>query len=254
MKMEMRDVCQNYGTKEILHGITATAKTGKVVSLLGPNGSGKSTLIKTISGLMPCFSGSVLYGDSELSELLPEDRAKLISYVPQNFTYMPFTKVADAVMVGRTPHLSWEPSDEDFEIVQQCLGFMGVEDLAESYVNQLSGGQMQRVFVARALAQKTKFLIFDEPTSSLDIKFQLKTMKKISELVHSEKICLFMAMHDLNLALKYSDEVILLKEGRIHSVGKPFEVVTEENLEEVYGVNSEIVDGKGGKYVHVIDA
>lgn len=254
MRLEIRGLNQGYGKKEILSDINASAVTGSVTSILGPNGSGKSTLLKTVTGILPYSIGNVTFDGVELANLDLSERSKLISYVPQSFAYMPYTSVMETVMTGRTPYMGWEPDREDLETVQKSLSLMGIESMADMDINELSGGQKQRVFIARALAQKSKFMMFDEPTSSLDIKYQIETMKKLYSLAHEQDIGLVVAMHDLNLVLRYSDEVILLKEGRIHSRGLSSDIITEENLKEVYGVESEIVEGRGGTYIHMIDA
>ncbi|NLL94700.1 MAG: ABC transporter ATP-binding protein [Thermoplasmatales archaeon] len=254
MKLEITGLNQGYGKKEILFDINAIADAGKVTSILGPNGSGKSTLIKTVTGILPYSVGNVTFDGRELSGLDLGERAKLISYVPQSFSYMSYTSVMETVMTGRTPHMGWEPGDRDLEAVQESLAFMDIESLSDLNINELSGGQRQRVFIARALAQESKFMMFDEPTSSLDIKYQIETMKKLHALAHNRNIGLVVAMHDLNLVLRYSDEVILLKGGRVHSRGSPREIISEESLRDVYGVESEIVEGRDGRtYIHMMD-
>ena len=176
MRIETESVSQKYGNMPVLHDISFIADAGEVVALLGPNGSGKSTLIKTIADILPPASGRVLIDGTDASAIDPIDRAKLIGYVPQYFHYTPFTTVLDTVLIGRRPYMSWSVTDEDLAVVDKSLATMHVTDLAGRFVNELSGGQRQRVFIARTLAQQPAFYLFDEPTSSLDLRHQLETV------------------------------------------------------------------------------
>lgn len=184
MRIALDGVVQGYGAKEVIHGFNGLFETGSSVSLLGPNGSGKSTLIRSISGLSRVRAGSVSIDGTDINDMTLEERSKIIAYVPQNYAFMPYNTVMDVVLAGRLPHMGWEPSDEDLTIVQDSLRIMNVLDYADRDVNELSGGQRQRVFIARALAQSPKFFIFDEPTSSLDLRYQIETMKIMRGIAH----------------------------------------------------------------------
>ncbi|HJK78010.1 MAG TPA: ABC transporter ATP-binding protein [Methanocorpusculum sp.] len=249
MRIETEAVAQKYGSVPILHDISFTADAGEVVALLGPNGSGKSTLIKTIADILPPASGKVLIDGVDASAIDPIDRAKLIGYVPQYFHYTPLTTVLDTVLIGRRPYMSWSVTEEDLAAVDKSLAAMHVTDLAGRFVNELSGGQRQRVFIARTLAQQPAFYLFDEPTSSLDLRHQLETVSTMQRIVHEENSCMIIALHDLNLALRYTDKVVMLKCGRIHACGTPEEVLTEEAVRDVYGVCAEVVENSHGKFI-----
>lgn len=249
MKIETKTVSQKYGSVPVLHDISFTADAGEVVALLGPNGSGKSTLIKTIADIHPPVSGKILIDGVDASAIDPIDRAKLIGYVPQYFHYTPFTTVLDTVLIGRRPYMSWSVTDDDLAVVEKSLATMHVTDLAGRFVNELSGGQRQRVFIARTLAQQPAFYLFDEPTSSLDLRHQLETVSTMQKLVHEEKSCMIIALHDLNLALRYTDKVVMLKCGRIYACGTPEEVLTEDAVRNVYGVHAEIVENSHGRFI-----
>ena len=249
MKIETKSVSQKYGNLPVLQDISFTADAGEVVALLGPNGSGKSTLIKTIADVLPPASGKVLIDGVDASAIDPIDRTKLIGYVPQYFHYTPFTTVLDTVLIGRRPYMSWSVTDDDLAAVDKSLATMHIADLAERFVNELSGGQRQRVFIARTLAQQPAFYLFDEPTSSLDLRHQLETVSTMQRIVHSENSCMIIALHDLNLALRYTDKVVMLKSGSIYACGTPEEVLTEDAVRDVYGVRAEIVENSHGRFI-----
>ncbi len=249
MKVTADLVIQRYGEHEVLHDVSFTAESGEVVALLGPNGSGKSTLIKTIADILQPVSGRILVDDRDLRETDPIDRAKMIGYVPQYFHYTPFSTVLDTVLIGRRPYMSWQVSDEDLKVVDAALSTMHISDLAGRFVNEISGGQRQRVFIARTLAQQPAFYLFDEPTSSLDLRHQLDTVATMRELVHREKTGLIIALHDLNLALRYADKVLMLKDGSTYAYGTPDEILTADAVRDVYGVESEIVENERGRFL-----
>ncbi len=249
MRIEVESVSQKYGSVPVLHDISFTAEAGEVVALLGPNGSGKSTLIKTIADILSPASGRILIDGVDASTIDPIDRAKLIGYVPQYFHYTPFTTVLDTVLIGRRPYMSWSVTDEDLAVVDASLATMHGTDLAGRFVNELSGGQRQRVFIARTLAQQPAFYLFDEPTSSLDLRHQLETVATMQRIVHQEKSCMIIALHDLNLALRYTDKVLMLADGKTYACGTPEEVLSVQAVKDVYGVCADIVENAKGKFI-----
>ena len=254
MRMEVQSLTQGYGKKVIIDDISFSIDTGEVVSLLGPNGSGKSTLIRTMAGLTTPMSGRIMIGDQDLADISLSERSKIMSYVPQSYVYMPYTTILDTVLSGRAPYMSWEPSEEDLETVEESLAIMDITDLADCNINELSGGQRQRAFIARALCQTPKIFFFDEPTSSLDLKYQIDTMKKMNEYVHTRDSSLFIAIHDINLALRYSDRVIMIKDGKIYCEGKPDDVINEQSILDVYGVRATFTENENGKFIMPFDS
>ena len=249
MNISAEHIVQSYGALEILHDISFETKSGEVLALLGPNGSGKSTLIKTLAGILDSFKGEIKIDGVSYTEMDKTERAKMIGYVPQYFHYTPFTSVMDTVLIGRRPYMSWSVSDTDLAIVDRSLEAMNISDLAERFVNELSGGQRQRVFIARALAQEPSFFLFDEPTSSLDLRHQLMTLSKMRDIVHRDNSGMIIALHDLNLAMRYCDKALMLKSGRTYAFGTPEEVLTPKAVRDVYGVKSEIVENKSGRFI-----
>ncbi|HJJ85693.1 MAG TPA: ABC transporter ATP-binding protein [Methanocorpusculum sp.] len=249
MKISVEHLTQKYGQHVVFEDVSFTTESGKVTALLGPNGSGKSTLIKTIADILPMKGGRILVNDTDITTVSKAERAKMIGYVPQYFHYTSFTSVLDTVLIGRRPYMSWSVSDEDLETVDAALSTMHIEELADRFVNELSGGQRQRVFIARALAQNPEFFLFDEPTSSLDLRHQLETLAVMQDVVHKNNSGMIVALHDLNLALRYADHVVLLKDGAIYANGKPEDVLTAEAVRDVYGVESEVVEKETGRFI-----
>lgn len=227
-------------------------RPSEMLGVIGPNGSGKSTLIQCIDGLLKPKNGSILLDGTDIKGISRKEMAKKIGYVPQTSSrsFFPST-VLDAVLMGRRPHLGWRSSRGDVKKAIKVLRLMGIENLAMNDINQLSGGQQQKVLIARALAQESSILLLDEPTSNLDIKHQLEVVEIIREMVAERGISAIMAVHDLNLASKYTDRIIMMKEGRIVDQGVPSEVLTQENIRSVYGVVAEVINNNGGS-PHVI--
>ncbi len=249
MNISVSSVSQKYGSHAVLKDISFESKSGEVLALLGPNGSGKSTLIKTIADILAPSSGSITIAGIDVQKIDPIDRAKMIGYVPQYFHYTPFTTVLDTVLIGRRPYMSWSVSDEDLAAVDEAMATMNIADLSDRFVNELSGGQRQRVFIARALAQDPSFFLSDEPTSSLDLRHQLETVATMREIVRRENSGMIIALHDLNLALRYTDKVLLLKDGEMYAYGTPDEVLTTESVRDVYGVDAEFVENVKGRFI-----
>lgn len=253
MTLRIESLCQGYGDHTVIDGISFEIGKGKLVSVLGPNGSGKSTLIRTVCGIMKPWSGNVVADDRDVSELTPKELARCMGYVPQKYIPSDYMKVFDAILIGRAPYMTWSYSKEDFDCAERAIDRMGIFDLANKYVNDLSGGQMQKVVVARALAQDPDYFILDEPTSALDLRNQMVALRTIRDIVSDGESGALVALHDLNLAMRFSDTVIMLKDGKIHAMGAPEDVITEQNVLDVYGVRSEVYEGRNGRFVHILE-
>jgi iron complex transport system ATP-binding protein len=214
MKLSVESLFQGYDGKTVIEDIDFQADTGNILSILGPNGSGKSTLIKTLCNLHDPMRGHVNIDDRNIKNYKRTELSKILGYVPQYYNYAQFTTVLDTVLMGRRPYINWDYTEEDLNMAERSMKRMNILDLASRYINEISGGQLQRVFIARTLCQNPNFYIFDEPTSSLDLRHQIETMKIMREIVHGEGRGMIIALHDLNLALRYSDKI--LKIGRAH--------------------------------------
>lgn len=236
----------HYGknTPDVLQDLSFHLEKGKVGVLLGSNGAGKSTLLKCVLGELR-YQGEILVDGQNLKELKPKQRAALIAYVPQNLSFAP-SSVFDAVMVGRIPHFAFAPSKEDEEIVWSTLGDLGMEELALRNVLELSGGERQKVAIARAMVQQAKVLIFDEPTSNLDIAAEHAVVEMVESIAKEKSLTVLLSMHDLNLALEVGDTFAFLKDGRIIAQGDE-DIVNEKTIAEAFGIIARrvSVDNKG---------
>ena len=232
--------------REILHGIDLTLPANKFIAILGPNGCGKTTMVKQINQILHAQIGTVRVGDRMVSKLEPSELAKMIAYVPQMTSGVMNGSVMDTVMLGRRPYIQWKPTDEDLEIVAKALIRLNISHLSQRLFNQLSGGQKQTVLIARALAQAPDIYLFDEPVSFLDVRNQLEIMAIGRELVEQDGKTVIMVLHDLNMALRFADHVVMMKEGSVFAQGTPAEVITEENILAVYGTHAQI---RNGEYV-----
>ena len=232
-----------YGSKTILHDISFAVQPGEILALIGPNGTGKSTLIRAISGVISIKSGDVFSNGENLADLTIRQRAKTLSVVPQARQLGGAFSVEQAVMMGRTPYLSWlgQESEADKAAVKLALEQTSLEAFADRSIAQLSGGEQQRVLLARALAQSTPTLLLDEPTNHLDLQHQTNLLSIVKRLAKEENLTVLVAMHDLNLVSFFADKVALLANGNLECLGTPEEVIRAENISAVYQTPVEIV-------------
>lgn len=217
----------------------------EVVGVVGPNGAGKSTLIRCIDRILTPRRGSVLLDGTDISKMTRMEIAKEMGYVPQTTTRVFPATVFDTVLMGRRPHLGWKSSEEDVDKVLEVLELLGIMEFAMRDFNEISGGQQQKVLIARALAQEADILLLDEPTSNLDIRHQLEVMDIMKGIVRNKGISAIVAIHDLNLASRYTDKLLMMNAGRIFAAGNPESVLTVENIRRAYGVEALVKsDGK----------
>ncbi len=245
MILKVLNVSFRYGSIEALKNVTFEVRDGEVVSIIGPNGSGKTTLLRCVLAMLRPIKGAILLNEYLVSKFRPIERAKLMGYTPQVESPPQPITVFELVLLGRRPHIRWSYSDEDVKVVTEVLKELGIEDLAMRRVNELSGGEWRKVLIARALAQKPKILLLDEPTNHLDLKHQIEVLELINSLARKRGIAVLMAMHDVNLALRYSDKVIALKKGIITYCGPP-NSLSKEVIEELYGVKVSILKDEEG--------
>ena len=249
MHIKTEGVKLSIGNNNILKGIDINVENKEFVGIIGPNGSGKSTLLKCIYRNLKPSSGVIMLGDEDLSTIPIKESAKKLAVLSQHNYYDFDFKVYDIVLMGRSPHkkIMERDSKEDFEIVDDALEKVGMIDLKERSFNTLSGGEQQRIILARALAQQTDCLVLDEPTNHLDIKHQLQLMSIVKGL----NIEVIAAIHDLNIALMYCDKIYVLKDGKIIAYGTPSEVMTKELIKEVYEVDAIINKDENGKLMSI---
>ncbi len=236
MDLKIKELKVNLSKKEIVKGIDLAVTSNKFIGLIGPNGSGKSTLLKAVYGVIKPTFGDVFISDKDIKNYNKKSLAKTLGVVSQfnniNFDF----KVIDIVLMGRAPYkgLLEQDNKNDYDMALKALSQVGMIDFAQKNFSLLSGGEKQRVILARAITQNPKILILDEPTNHLDIKYQLEVMSIVKNL----NICVLAALHDLTLASQFCDELYVLKDGVIVYNGIPNEVITEKTIKEVYDVES----------------
>ena len=240
------------GEENLLDKINLNIEKGKFIGILGPNGCGKSTLLKVILKYLNPKEGIIKIENKELKEYTQSELAEILSFVPQKSSLtMPLT-VEDVVYMGRVPYMKnkWTGFDrEDREKVGKIMQMLKIDKFKNRVVFSLSGGEFQRVLLARALVQNTNIMLLDEPTSALDMNYALEIMRLTSYFVKNESLTAVMVLHDLNLASMYCDSIILLKNGKIAYEGTPKELFRPEILEEIYGFNCEVIENNGFSYV-----
>lgn len=227
----------SYGARRILDNVSLTIETGEVLALIGPNGAGKSTLVRAVSGVIPVHpGGQVRKNGVNLLVVSPIERAKLLSVVPQISSLPPAFTVWETVMLGRTPYLNFlgHASAHDDAMARRALERVDALDLADRLVGELSGGEQQRVLLARALSQNTPIMLLDEPTAHLDLQHQVGLLDLVRTLAHDDGLAILIALHDLNLAARYADRVALLVDGRLQAVGAPQQVLIPELIGAAY--------------------
>lgn len=223
---------------KILDDIKFDVEHGECIAVLGNNGAGKSTMLKCLNRIISPQHGSVYVEGEDVLQLKQGDIAKKIAYVAQKNEANKFT-VFDAILLGRKPYIKVSETKEDIKIVEDIIKRMGLENFSLRYLDELSGGELQKVMLARALAQQPKVLLLDEPTSNLDLKNQLEVLKTVNEIAHENNISVIIVIHDLNLALRYCDKFIFLKDRKIYNYGG-IEIMSPKNIEEVYKVPVEV--------------
>ena len=241
MKLSIRGIEFYYNSHKVLKDVSFEVKEGEVLALVGPNGSGKSTLLKCINKILRPQKGTVLLDGKNIESFGNKDIGKLIGYVPQSVYHTFSLTVFEMVLLGRKPYVTWKVRERDKRVVWEVLTVMGLDKIYDRSFNELSGGEKQKVLIAMALAQEPEVLLLDEPTSNLDLKYQLEVAELIFKLVKKQKISAIFATHDLNIAGRFSDKVAFLKEGKIFAIGSPWKVFSPEIIKEVYGVQAKVL-------------
>ena len=234
--IRVEDISFSYKDIRVLRDISFQVSRGGFLGVIGPNGSGKTTLIRVIDGILVPEKGGVIISGAEIRGMRRIDIARLVAVVPQDFPMIFSFRVLEIVMMGRSPHLGMLrfEGESDLEIARRAMEMTDTLSLADRSMDSLSGGERQRVLIARALAQEPEVVLLDEPTAFMDIKHQAEFFRLMKRLNRERGLTVLAVTHDINLAAAYCDRVMLLKEGRIHSMGMPGEVITESNIREVY--------------------
>ncbi len=248
MKLEAKNISVNIAGKKIISNITPVFPEGRCIAIIGPNGAGKSTLLKVLAALNSNYEGEVFLGGENIRKMNRKKIARHLAILPQTMQTPPDTTVARLVDFGRFPYRSLFSSGnpkEDREITEWAINVVNLEKFKNRQVNSLSGGERQRARIAMALAQRPEIILFDEPTTYLDIAHQIEVMQIIRQINENYKMTVIMVLHDINHALQYADEVIVLKDSKIFQ-GAPKEIINAEMLAEVFGVRADIfVNSRG---------
>ena len=240
----------SYGKKEVLKELSLDIDKNKLTGIIGPNGCGKSTLAKNIIKYINGKFKSFKIMDTDIRELTHKKIAQLISYIPQKSIIIPNISVFDYVLLGRFPLLknSWDNySEQDYEIVEKNINLLNIRELKDRNIETLSGGELQKALLARALAQEAKILLLDEPTSALDLNNAVEFMKILKNISIKKNISVIIIIHDLNLASLFCDSLIILKDGRFIEKGSPKEVINEENIKSVYNLDCKVCYNENDK-------
>lgn len=236
MFLEVNGIEFSYGSVPTLEDVSFSVERDEVVTLLGPNGVGKTTLLKCLNNVLEPKGGTVMIDGADMHRISRREAAKRMGYVPQRGDVSRMT-VFDAVLLGRRPYIDWDATEKDLKLTGRIIELMGLKEMSLRYVDEISGGEYQLVQIARALAQQPDVILMDEPTSSLDISNQHMIMKTIQKIVRRNHMAAVMTIHDLNLAVRYSDKFVMMHGGRIFAAGG-HEVITPRNIRSAYHVDA----------------
>ena len=249
--LDVQEISCGYGQRAVLDDLSVQIKPGEIVGIIGPNGSGKTTFLRAITKIIPLKSGRVCFKGTDIATLNYSSLAKEVAVVPQIKEDMLFSfTVEELVLWGRIPHFSrmqWLEGRDDRGIIEEAMRLTDTFDLRQRPVNELSGGERQRVFIAQALAQRPRLLLLDEPVAHLDINHRITMFKLLVRLSRENNLTVISVLHDLNLASKYCRRIALLSQGQVAFQGSPQEVITRENIRDVYGAEVNIYPGGGSE-------
>jgi len=245
-------LCVTLGRAEVVHGVGAAVEHGEWVALIGPNGAGKTTILRAIAGLVP-FAGSVQLDGRAVDSNTRRQMARSVALVPQKPETPPALTVAEYILLGRTPHIAYLATEgrEDRLAAERAIERLALQPFVQRSLDSLSGGELQRVVLARALAQEAPLLLLDEPTSALDLGRQQQVLELVDELRAKRGLTVVSTMHDLTLAGQYADRLLLLDGGRLVAAGSPHDVLTRTLITEHYGAEVAVVDAPGSGFVVV---
>jgi iron complex transport system ATP-binding protein len=243
-----------YRANSVIRDLTMTVERGELVGLIGPNGAGKTTVLRALGGLMRPAVGRVLLGSEDVYQMASMARARVLGIIPQGETQVWPLTVEEMVRLGRTPHRGWllPLRSTDHQVVNQALALTGLSGLHGRSIQTLSGGERQRVYIARALAQEPQVLLLDEPTANLDIHYQMHLLGLVKQLVASRRLTAVIAIHDLALAARYCDRLLLLHKGHLLACGTPERVLTQQNLCAAFGIEAELYRDPRGQWALTI--
>lgn len=247
MVLRIENLSFAYSGKSVLHDIEIDGfKPGQMTALIGPNATGKSTFFKCVAGMLKTTDAVVMVGGENLSDTGRQDWNRKVCYMPQSFSSNAALTVFEVVLLARKQLMGWRVSDDDVANVAATLERLNIEHLAETFVGELSGGQQQMVSIAQAIAREPDLFLLDEPTSALDLRHQLEIMQVIREVTVERNIVSIVALHDLNLAARFADHVVLMREGSVVLSGAPKSILSSPELAQTYGVTLDVHETNNG--------
>lgn len=238
--ISLKNICKNYESKAVLEDINVSFQKGKITSIIGANAAGKSTLLGIASRLIKADEGEIFYDERKLEDFKSRDLAKKISILKQQNHLSVRLRVKELVSFGRFPHSNGNLNAEDRKKINEALEFMGLEALQDHFLDNLSGGQVQRAFIAMIIAQDTDYIMLDEPLNNLDMKHCVHIMQMARHLAHEQNKGVILVLHDINFASTYSDTIVAMKHGKIVASGDTNELITKEILKEIYEMDFDI--------------
>lgn len=246
MVVEVKNVSKKYGNKLVVENVSLEIEKGKITSFIGPNGAGKSTVLSMISRLLSRDSGEVYIIGKEISSYKSNELAKTISILKQSNNVNIRITIRELVSFGRFPYSQGNLTKEDWDYVDEALRYMELEEIQHKYIDQLSGGQLQRAYIAMVIAQNTEYILLDEPLNNLDMKHSVQIMKALRKMVDELGKTIIIVIHDINFAASYSDNIVALKDGKVVKSGTVDEIVTKEVLSDIYEMDIDIhlIQGK----------
>lgn len=246
--LKVENISVSYGTRVALNKISLELPAGSILGLIGPNGAGKTTLMRAICGVLPLQAGEVWIDGKDIRRLSSMDRARLMAVVPQANHLPPAFTAWETVLLGRTPYINWlgQVTRRDEQAAKDAMERTHTMELAQRRIGELSGGEQQRLLLARALAQGAPILLMDEPTSHLDLQYQYSLLEQVKKLAHEDHLTVMIALHDLNLVERYADSVAMLVGGKLLALGRPSEVLTAPLLSNAYCIPLSVIHTRPG--------
>lgn len=246
--LKIKDLSAGYGESEIIKKLDLEFNRGFVYAVLGPNGSGKSTLLRAIDRILKPIKGTIYIDEEDIKRFSAREIAKKIAYLPQSSNSTPYDTVFDAILLGRKPYISFEPTQRDLEAVEKIIEHFGLKEFAFRKINKLSGGELQKVLIARALAQEPQVLLLDELVNHLDPKNQIEILQILKTLTRNLNLVTIMVLHDLNLSIQFSDYFIFMKNGEIYCKGDST-IIEPLLIKNVYDISVKIIEIDGRKFI-----
>ena len=250
--VKIEDMTFGYDENIILENVNLEINRPGLLCILGPNGVGKTTIVKCMNKLLKPKSGHVYLNGKDVSTMSLLQVAQTLAFVPNSSSSVFSMSVAEAILMGRHPRAGWTTSERDIKVVDAAIDLMGLQEFSSRDIRQLSAGQTQRVLIARGLVQEPEILILDEPTSNLDVKYQMDVMRFLKAYARDRQIPVIMVCHDLNITAAYADRVILMYDRNVFADGTPSEVLTAENIQTVYNVEAEVTERNGVPQIHLV--